>query len=144
MRSLITTTIAAMLAIVALLWHVRASAQEWTDGDWVRQGSWEVLHILDWAQTRDVARNPQRFIENNPAMGEHPSVKRVDSYMGAWLLIHPAISHALPRLGALLPENLQRALGVRHWREGWQYVTLGVKAGAVYNNFTLGVRADFN
>lgn len=36
-----------------------------------------VLLVIDWRQTLSIARNPERWYERNPALGEHPSVARV-------------------------------------------------------------------
>lgn len=37
--------------------------------------------LLDWAQTRRIARNPDKYYEKNLVLGEHPDQKSVDAYM---------------------------------------------------------------
>jgi hypothetical protein len=82
------------------------------------------IHAVDWAQTRQIAQHPEQFKEMNPILGSHPSVQSVDIYMGSALIIHPVISSVLPS----------------HYREAWQYISIGVSGGAVINNVNIGVR----
>ena len=37
--------------------------------------------LLDWAQTRKIARNPDQYSEKNPFLGPAPSQEKVDAYM---------------------------------------------------------------
>ena len=39
--------------------------------------------IIDWGQTRDIAKRPNEFRELNVFLGEHPSVSKVDNYFVA-------------------------------------------------------------
>lgn len=39
-----------------------------------------VSTILDWSQTRYIAKNPIRYRELNPILGEHPTVGEVNAY----------------------------------------------------------------
>lgn len=103
------------------------SASDWKEADTDRQIAYLLLHAVDWGQTRNIARNPHEYYEFNPLLGEHPSVKRVDSYMLASALTHTAISYVLP------PK----------WREAFQQVTLSVKSGLVDHNFSIGLRIDY-
>lgn len=104
-----------------------ALASDWKQADTERQLAYLLLHLIDWGQTRNIARNPDEFYEFNPLLGEHPSVKRVDSYMLVSALTHTAISY-------LLPPN---------WRHAFQHVTLSVKSGLVNHNFSIGLRIDY-
>jgi hypothetical protein len=36
--------------------------------------------VVDWGQTRYIAKHPQRYQETNQILGEHPSVGRVNLY----------------------------------------------------------------
>lgn len=46
---------------------------------------------IDWLQTRQIAKNPDKFKEYNPVLGKHPSVGEVNVYFaiatGALLLV---------------------------------------------------------
>lgn len=117
------------LGIVCLLaaCSSTALASDWKEADTDRQIAYLILHAVDWGQTRNIARNPNDYYEFNPLLGEHPSVKRVDSYMLVSALTHTAISYVLP------PK----------WREAFQQVTLSVKSGLVNHNFSIGLRIDY-
>lgn len=121
MRTLLAVVILLSVPVTA------RGADEWTSGDTARQAVYLTLHVADWAQTRHIARHPEEFTERNPVLGEHPSVGRVNGYFAATALAHTAVSWALPR----------------GWREGWQYVTIGVESVVVARNYRLGVKFDF-
>jgi len=108
---------------ITLMGLLLSGCVTWTKGDVVREGVWMGLHLVDWKQTRTVAKNPHKYHETNPIMGKHPSVGRVDTYMGAWVILHPVITHVLPE---------------KH-RKVWQYISIGVTGGAVVNNICVGV-----
>ena len=101
--------------------------KDWTREDTYRQGGLTVLLIVDWGQTRWIARHPLQHKEMNQFLGEHPSVSRVNNYFAASILGHAAISAVLP------PD----------WRKGWQYVWIGIELGYVQNNHSIGIKVDF-
>jgi hypothetical protein len=78
-------------------------------------------------QTRDIARNPDRFYESNPVLGRHPSLSAVNAYFAAGILAHTAVAMALPP----------------GWREPWQYMTIVFQAGVVAHNASIGVEMGF-
>ena len=96
-------------------------------GDSLREAGWQVLHIVDWGQTLDIARNPGLYHEINPVIGRHPSVGRVNLYMGLSAAGHLAVSWALPK----------------EYRVYWQWMTIGVTGGLVGHNFNIGLRVRF-
>lgn len=100
--------------------------KDWTNADTARETAYTVLHIADWGQTRYIAKNPQ-FYEQNPLLGEHPSVGRVDTYFISGLIAHTAISYALP------PK----------YRRIWQYIGIVMEGGVVAHNTSIGVRFGF-
>lgn len=51
---------------------------------------------IDWLQTRVIAANPLRFYELNPILGRHPSLRRVNIYFSAWLVIVAVLWMVLP------------------------------------------------
>ena len=97
--------------------------ENWTRGDTYREVAWGAIHIADWAQTRQIAQNPDKYHETNPILGSHPSTQSVDLYMGSVLIVHPFISAALPK----------------PYRDVWQYMSIGVSGACVINNISIGV-----
>lgn len=99
----------------------------WTTTDTMLEGTWIVLHVLDWKQTLVIARNPHKFHELNPIIGKHPSIGKVNSYMLLSALVHPIISYHLPQ----------------PYRSYWQYLTISATGGLVIHNFNIGIKVRF-
>lgn len=95
----------------------------WNAADTYRQSGVVALMTVDWAQTRKIAKNPDRYSENNPILGSHPSTGEVDAYFLTCAVAHTAVAMALP------PK----------YREWWQYVFIGVEAVAVGHNMSIGL-----
>jgi hypothetical protein len=49
------------------------AADEWSTQDKSLEATWQILHFIDWRQTRTIAKNPDKYREMNPILGEHPS-----------------------------------------------------------------------
>jgi hypothetical protein len=141
-------TIARALGIGILLFAGAsvARADDWSTADTVRQGVLTGLLVADWAQTRWLVKyegtpghcsavnlnlpDPcvsRSYSEVNGLLGEHPSTGKVNAYFAAAIVGHAAISYMLPR----------------GWREGWQYVWIGVEANTVHHNRSLGIKLAF-
>jgi hypothetical protein len=103
------------------------SADDWSTIDKQREVTYIAFHIMDWAQTRTIARNPNKWHETNSILGKHPSVDKVDAYFAVMALAHIAISNALPT----------------EYRSTWQYISIGVEAGYVVHNLSLNVDIKF-
>lgn len=100
----------------------------WTKEDINRELAYYLLHGADWAQTRTIAKNPDRYYEINPILGEHPSTGRVNNYFAATGLGHALLANTLP------PE----------WRKWLQYGSIGVEAAmAGRNKFKVGIGMTF-
>jgi len=104
-----------------------AQADEWMTADTQREAVYLALHAMDWAQTRNIARNPYKWHEQNSILGEHPSVDRVDAYFAIIALAHVAVSDMLPT----------------EYRTAWQHVSIGFEAGVVGHNLSLGIGMEF-
>jgi hypothetical protein len=115
-------------------------ADDWSSSDSYRQAALTALLVADWAQTRWAIKHnenlrycgynaePCRFYkEQNPLLGEHPTIGKVNNLIGASILGHAAIAYMLPR----------------GWREGWTNVWIGVEASAVYYNRSVGLKMAF-
>jgi len=113
------------------------AGDDWTTGDTVRQGALTTLLIVDWTQTRYIAKHPrdptrqdgtyQWRAEGNNLLGAYPSVGRVNSYFAASIVGHAVISYMLPR----------------PWREGWQYIWIGIEIDATSRNQRMGIKLEF-
>lgn len=113
------------LALLLLL-PVLARAQ-WTPEDKAAGIAAAAFTTIDWAQTRDIARNGNQFYELNPLLGQHPSIGRVNNYFAGALIGGTALAFALP-------EN------ERHWfLNGTAVLELAVTA----HNAKIGVRMNF-
>ena len=110
-----------------LLFTSNSQADEWTAADTGREAVYLTLHSIDWAQTRNIARNPDKWYEQNSYLGKHPSVAQVDRYFIAAGAIQFAVAYYLPA----------------EYRKAFQYVTIGVEGGAVVHNFSLGIEVKF-
>ncbi len=116
-----------LIAIILLLLTTTASAERLRGTDLHVEFAWTALHVIDWAQTRRIANEPENFVEKNPILGEHPSIGRVNAYMGLTLGLHWLIATKLPPV----PRRI------------FQIFTIGVTAEAVHNNVQVGIHMDF-
>ena len=118
-----------LVAILSFLVFAQPSqaADKWTKEDIAWQVGYTALHVIDWGQTRYIARHPWKYDELNPILGKHPSVSKVDKYFAITLVGHTVISHFLPR----------------KYRRIWQHVSVGVEAGVVVRNYNAGIRLEF-
>jgi hypothetical protein len=103
-----------------------AFGDDWTTADSVRQGVFTGLNLIDCEQTKKFIRNPHMY-EKNPIMGRHPSQTRINNLCALSIVGHAGVSYLLPR----------------GWRDGWQYIWIGVEAEAVHHNYAIGVRVHF-
>lgn len=118
-----------LFCIVALLLFSQAafSADKWSNGDIAREAVYLVLHTVDWKQTRYVVAHPDEYHETNPILGKYPSKKRVDAHFATTALMHVAAVNFMPE----------------KWRPVFQYLSIGVEAGYVGNNYRIGIRTEF-
>ena len=83
-----------------------------------------LLLCVDWSQTRWIAKNPARFHEINPLLGQHPSVAKVNSYF--------ALCVALTAVGAyFLPF---------WWAIGAGLALIALEAFVTIRNYRIGIR----
>lgn len=101
--------------------------QDWTTGDTVLQLTYTTLHVLDWAQTLHIARNPDDYYEKNRHLGQHPSEGKVNTFFAATLVANTAISIWLPK----------------PYRTGWQLYLNIERAYWVRNNHQIGIKIHF-
>jgi hypothetical protein len=137
---------ALLFSILSLFAGPSFAHDDWTTGDTVRQGILTGLFMVDWGQSRWIAKNcqppvtvatdvlsptgfasimgPAPCVEKNKFLGAHPSVAQVNTYFSVSIVGHAAISYVLPK----------------GWRETWQYVWIGAEASTVRKNYLMGVQ----
>jgi len=103
------------------------ATDKWTTQDKSLEATWQVLHFIDWRQTRTIAKHPDDYYEMNPILGKHPSTTEVDIYMISGAILHPIITHYLPK----------------KYRPWWQGITIIMSTTCVVNNFIVGIGMDF-
>jgi hypothetical protein len=127
---------------LALLLLFGSAQADWGWRDTTLEGASEVLIVLDWGTTRDIAWKMHHVLyprsglerpeycghEINPVLGRKPDMRTVDLYFGSWVLMHPVLS-------ALLPEGRFRAL--------WQAGTIGLEGYMVRRNVQFGLTVRF-
>lgn len=106
---------------------VAEAADPWSKQDIALEGVYLVFKALDLGQTLDIAAQPDRYHEINPIIGPHPSSDRVYAYFITTSLLHIGITHFLPS----------------KYRPWFQGVTIGLSAGCVVHNYSIGLRVRF-
>jgi len=114
--------------LAALLCAISFSAQsrDWTDSEKAWGAAFLATRVVDWGQTRYIARHPDRFRELNPLLPEHPSLGDVNRHFLVSTAVMLAAAHYLPQY---------RKAMLQVW------VAAGVIGTA--RNAHIGVRFDF-
>lgn len=113
--------------LVAAAATAQAQTRAWTALDYSLAGGAATMMMLDWAQTRHIARNPTLYSERNAIMGQHPSTAKVDQYFALASLLMAGAAYVLPQ------------------RERRLFLTgvLVVETSAVASNYRIGIKVDF-
>jgi hypothetical protein len=98
----------------------------WSEADKHRQGIFNVALALDWRQTLQIIKDPNRY-ETNVILGKHPSDSKVNTYFALSMIGHAAVTHVLPS----------------KWRPYWQYTWIVIETDAVIHNARVGIRLNF-
>jgi len=86
-----------------------------------------VLLVTDWAQTRYISRNTDKFHERNLILGRYPSTTKVDTYFLTVILAYNVIE---PMLSDKYSKYLTRTLEV-------------IQIESVANNLSLNIKIRF-
>ena len=120
-------TVVVIMAIAGILLIFNPNAEPLTKEQKVMQGTYLGVHVIDWGQTRYIAKHPEEHRELNLILGSHPSTEEVDAYFLSTALLHTGITKSLPD----------------KYRKYWQMFTIGVEVGVVERNVRLGVGVAF-
>ena len=107
--------------------HNTAFANDWSKSDTYRECIFITLNILDWGTTRDIAKHPESYVENNPIIKGNPSLRKVDNYFLATIVLHPIISYYLPK----------------KQRKTFQYISILIAGTATTHNLNIGLKVNF-
>lgn len=115
---------AAILALALLA--MPAHAHDWTASEKGWAAAWLATRAVDWAQTRHIARHPDRFRELNPMIGAHPSLGAVNRHFLFTTAAGLLAAHYLPA-----------------YRKQMLQVWFAVGVGMTVRNAAIGVRIAF-
>lgn len=88
-----------------------------------------LMIVADWAQTKQISRNPDRWDEINPILGEEPHPDRVDAYFAIATIGYNVVGRKFVNT----PTKKVLYHGSIMLMQGW----------ALTNNVSLGVRMKF-
>lgn len=115
------------LSILLLLASIStAHADEWDGTDSALEVTYQVLAAVDWIQTRQIAKNPS-YWEQNPLLGNHPSVSKVNEYFALTGLAHYYIATQLSV----------------HTRHIFQGASISIEVSVIAHNYAIGLRTTF-
>lgn len=112
-----------LLAIALFLGTPMAKA-EWSGMDTTLQSVSMTLTVVDWLQTREIVKHPDKWKETNPMLGEHPSMGAVNTYFAGHLAINWFVARWLDPPA----------------RTFWQVGIIFNEVDAVTNNISNGIR----
>jgi len=73
-----------------------SATRAWTP----QEKRWAALAVtagaIDWLQTRNIARNPDRWRERNPRLPDHPTIGQVNRHFATGLVAGALIAHFVP------------------------------------------------
>jgi hypothetical protein len=108
-------------------------ANNWDKEDTAYQATFLAITTVDWMQTRWMVKHDwqwdgEYYHELNPVLGDYPSLETVDTYIPLAMVAHTLVAMAIPN---------------KTYRRIWQCLWIGVEGGAVYHNYSTGVKLEF-
>ena len=99
------------------------TTDKWSKRDIALEAAYIALHTVDYLQTRQIAKHPDKWHERNPVLGRHPSVGEVGTFFLGTAIVQLGVAH-------LLPEK---------YRVWWISGNLISQVAVVGNNFNVGI-----
>lgn len=103
------------------------AGDDWSITDKALFATSSALLVIDWGQTRYIAKHPNRFYEKNVLLGKHPSVRAVNAYF----------------IGALVGNYLLTDRLDRPYRTYFQAGLIGLELVVTASNKKIGIRIQF-
>lgn len=112
------------------------AGEKWSKTDIALETTWQILHVMDWRQTVQIARNPNQYWERNPLLGGHPSEQKVNLHFLVGTVLHPIVTEVLP--------SKYRLWGIE-WKPRiiWESISIGMSGTCILNNFSIGLGIKF-
>lgn len=141
MKLMVLLTIIFLLFLSSNCFAEYKFANNWSKTDTAWQTVFISLAVVDWAQTRWMAKqnwewDGEYHHETNFILGDYPSSKDVDIYMPTAMLAHTLVAMALEPEAEIFGYKINP-------RRIWQGVWIGIEGAATTNNFILGARMEF-
>lgn len=86
-----------IIVLLALLFMATAKAEPWTTEQKQLGIIAGGLYLIDYGQTRHIAKNPHQFKELNPLIGTHPTLGQVNRHFLISSAIIFSAAHFLPQ-----------------------------------------------
>ena len=137
-----TIAVVIMIVLFAVPAHAEYRfAENWTWKDTAYEAVNQSLFIVDWGQTRHMARQEWKwegnyYSENCPFLSKRPTTSEVDTMIPIGMVAHLLISLALPPEAKVFDFKINP-------RRIWQVFFIGIEAAAIGNNYGTGVRIEF-
>lgn len=75
----------------------KSTKPEWSGQDFILMGTYNLVHVIDWGQTRYGINHPNEYSEEtNIILGKSPKIQDVDLYFTTTLLLQNTIIYLLP------------------------------------------------
>lgn len=85
------------IVVLVLLLMCEAKAEPWTKEQMQLGAIAAGLYVVDYGQTRNIAKNPQQFRELNPLLGSHPTLGQVNRHFLIGTAVVFSAAHFLPQ-----------------------------------------------
>ena len=117
------------LIIILILTSQAHAADQWDNEDLTLASIFTVATIIDWGQTRDIAKKQKDgyYEKYNIYLDKSPSISKIDIYMPLAIITTIIISHSLP-------EKI---------RKKFLYSVSFLELGITHNNNTIGLKINF-
>src|SRR5690606_12159875 len=119
MKRIIATAVLALAATTA-------QAHDWTAQEKRWAAAAAAATLVDWAQTRYIAKHPDKYRELNPLLPDHPSLGDVNRHFVRGMLLTGLVAHAPPKYRL----TIQRATAI-------------VAIAVTTRNAYIGIRMEF-
>jgi hypothetical protein len=102
-------------------------------GSWNQETTARELCFLftlsnDWRQTLNISKNPDKYSEANPLLGEHPDASKIHMYFATCALTHALVAYMLP------PQ----------YSKIWQVTWIGIQSSVTDHNYNNGIDHNVN
>ena len=113
-----------LLCVASCLFAASCAHDSWTRTDTVLLAGGLALKGIDYAQTKEIARDPNYYENTNGFLGPDPDQNDVDLWFAGSAALQAVVAWFLPE----------------KWRKAWLGAWIGVSGRNVIHNHQIGVR----